>query len=36
MDSNGFKELGCGRNVYFRGRWMPTKVDLTGVMYFMS
>lgn len=28
--SNGLNELGCGRNVYFRGRWMPTKVDLTA------
>src|SRR5271166_3876304 len=27
---NGIKGLGCGRNVYFRGHQMPTKVDLTG------
>ena len=28
--TNGIKRLGCGRNVYFRGRRMTTKVDLTA------
>jgi len=27
---HGINGLGCGRNVYFRGRWISTKVDVTG------
>jgi hypothetical protein len=27
---NGFSGLGCGKNVYFRGRPIATKVDLTA------